>query len=173
MEPAERDARVGEQMNGVPPFVRQPSPHDHDRRGDDCEQQRGADRRCDHAGVDPAAEHRRELLRERELVEQRVAPDAEHDVGEHEVDARVAVPAVPDAQTIEAGQPLQHRQPRQQDDLEEREIRRQQARDAGDARQDVAARACGEIAAVHPEPDDRDRVSDQHRPDERAGGDAA
>ena len=68
-----------------------------------------------------------------DLVEQRVAPDAEDDVGEHEIEAGVAVPAVPDGQAVEADEPLEPGDSREQDHLEEREVGAQQPREARDA----------------------------------------
>ena len=107
------------------------------------------------------------------LVEQRVAPDAEDDVREHEVEAGVAVPAMPDAQPVEADEPLERGDPREEDHLEEREVGAEQAGEAGDAREDVAARAQREIAAVDPQPDDRGRIPEHDGPDGRQAEGAA
>ena len=74
---------------------------------DDGEQEARADRGGDHPRVDPAAEHRRDLLADRELVHQRVAPDAEEHVRDDEVDRRVAVPPMPDGEPVEADEPLE------------------------------------------------------------------
>jgi hypothetical protein len=154
-------------VHGVPPLVTQPALHDHDRRHDDRDEQHRADGGGDHPGVDAAAEHRRDLLGQREPVEQRVAPDAEDDVREHEVETGVAVPAMPDGQPVEADEPLEHGGPREEDHLEEREVGAEQACQTGDAREALAAAAEREIAAVDPQPDDRGRIPEHDGPDGR------
>jgi hypothetical protein len=160
-------------MHGVPPLVSEAALDDDDRAEDDGDQQPRADGGRDRARIDAAAEHRRDLLRQRDLVEERVAPDAEDDVREHEVDARVAVPPVPDAQPVEADQPLEHRHAREQRHLQEREVGAQEAGDPRDARQHVARRRERPVAAVDPEPDDHPGVAEGDRRDERAGGEPA
>ena len=57
---------------------------------------------------------------------------------EHEVEARMAVPAVPDGQAVEAEEPLDRRQAGQQQHLQERGVRAEQTRDPGKARQELA-----------------------------------
>jgi hypothetical protein len=52
-----------------------------------------------------------EILRQRDPVEQRIAPDAQHDVRNHEVEGRVPVPAMPDGQAVEADEPLEPGKP--------------------------------------------------------------
>ena len=170
VEPRERDACVCEQVDGVPPLVAQAPAHDHERRHDDRDHQRGADRRRDHPGVEAVSEHAGELLRQRQAVEQCVAVDREDDVSEDEVERRVAVPAMPRRQPVEAEQPLEHRQPREQHDLDQREVCPEQAGDAADAREQVGRRPRMGIAAVPPEPDDHGRVPRHDQPDERDGG---
>jgi hypothetical protein len=98
----------------------------------------------------------------------RPAPDREDDVGQDEVETGVAVPAVPDGQPVEADERLEPGQSREQEDLEEREVGGEQARDPRDARQDVpGAVQVGDVAAVVPEPDDHGGVAEHDRPDER------
>ena len=140
MEPRERDPRVRGEVYPVPHLVAQPPPDDHDGCDDDGDQQPGPDRRGDHSRVDPAAEHRRDLLRQRHLVHQCVAPDGEDDVREDEVDAGMTVPAVPDAQPVEADEALEPGQPREQQDLEQRRVRGEEARDPGQRGEQLAGR---------------------------------
>ena len=170
VEPAERDPRVREEVHGVPPLVAQPPPHDDVRGADDGDEQAGADGGGDHPRVDAAAEHRRDLLADGELVHLRVAPDAEEHVRDDEVDRRVPVPAVPDGEPVEADEPLDERQAREQDHLDEREVGAEETRDAGDARQRLAGGRRVEVAAVGPEPDDAAGVAEDERPDEREPG---
>jgi hypothetical protein len=80
VEPGKRDPRVRGEVNRVPGLVAQTAAHDHDRADDHGDQQPGADRGGDHARVDAAADHRRELARKRDPVEERVAPDRQDDV---------------------------------------------------------------------------------------------
>ena len=96
----------------------QPPADDHDRRDDDDDEERGADGGSDHPGIDAAASIVSRLVAERDVVEERVAPDAERDVREDEPDARVAVPAVHDRETVEAHQPLEPGEPREQQHLD-------------------------------------------------------
>jgi len=135
VEPGEGDARVGEQVNGVPPLVAKAPLDDHERAGDDRDQRERADRRGDHPRVDAAADHRRELAEEAEPVELRVPPDTQEHVSDDEVDASVAVPAVPDRQAVEADRALESRQAGQEEDLNEREVGGEQAGQPGQARQ--------------------------------------
>jgi hypothetical protein len=109
-------------------LVAQAAPYDHDGGDDHRDEQEPPDRRRDHRGTDPAAEHRRELLRQRDLVHQRVTPDGEDDVREHEVERRVGVPAVPDAEPIEADEPLEPGQPGEQEHLDQRRVGGEQPR---------------------------------------------
>lgn len=60
------------------------------------------------------------------------------------------------------GRPLARRQPREQDHLQQGQVRGEQARDATDVRQRIAGGARVQVAAVHPEPDD-DRGVDRDR----------
>ena len=166
VEPAERDPGVGEEMHRVPPLVPQAAADDDVRRGDDREQEARADRGGDHPGVDPAAEHRRDLLADRELVHQRIAPDAEEHVRDDEVDGRVAVPPMPHGEAVEADEALERGQAREEDHLDERHVRTQEAGDPGDARERLPGRGRTEIAAVGPQPDDPRGVPEHHRPDE-------
>ena len=106
MEPRERDPGVREQVHCVPGLVAKPAPDDHDRGHDDGDEQSGSDRRGDHARVDAATEHRRDFVRQGDLVHEGIAPDRQHDVREDQVEAGVAVPAVPHGQAVEAEQPL-------------------------------------------------------------------
>ena len=132
--------RVRGQMHGVPELVRQSCTRDRERAPRDRQQQHGADGGSDHAGERTLADHHPELARERTMRRHRVSPDLQHDVHDHEIDAEVAVPAVPVRQAVEAGETLEHRQPREQNDLHEREIRSDQPRQAGGAGEHVARR---------------------------------
>jgi hypothetical protein len=173
VEPAERDAGVREEVHGVPPLVAEPAPHDPDRRPRDDDEEDGADRRGDHPRIDAAGDHRPDLLRQRVLVELRVAPEAEEDVRDQQVDRRVAVPPVPHAQPVEADRALEHRQPGEEEHLDEREVRAEQAGDPGDADEDVARAPRRQVAPVHPQGDDDGRVREDRQPDERDGHGAA
>ena len=59
-------------------------------------------------------------------------------MGEHEVEAGVPVPAVPDGEAIEADRALDPRDSREQQNLEQRRERAEQPRDARDADEEVA-----------------------------------
>jgi hypothetical protein len=170
LEPGEGDRCIRGEVDRVPRLVRHPAPHDDDRQADDDDQQRGTDRCGDHSGVDPAAEHRRDLPRDRKPIHQRVAPDGEHDVREHEVQARVAVPAMPGAEPVESDEPLQPRQPREQQHLEERGVRAEEPGDPREARQPLAGAVDAEdVAAVPPQPHDRGKVADEDGAEEARG----
>jgi hypothetical protein len=122
--------------------------------------------RRDHPGIDPAAEHRRDLLRQRDLVHQRVAPGGEDDVREHEVERRVPVPAVPDAKPVEADEPLEPGQPREQEHPDQRRVGGEQTGDAGERGQQLAGgEVLGDVAALNPEVDDRGGVTGEDGPE--------
>ena len=138
VEPRERDARVRRQVHRVPGLVAEPAAHDHDGADDDGDQQRGADRGRDHPGIDAAAEHRRDLLGQRDLVHQGVPPDDQHDMSQHEVEAGMTVAPVPDREAVEADQPLEPGDPREQHDLHQCRVGGQQAGQPAEAREQVA-----------------------------------
>src|SRR5581483_1881129 len=82
--------------------------------------------------------------------------------------SRLAVPAVPDAESVEAGDALEPGDPREQDDLQESAVGAEQAGEPRDAGQRLAGRVhAGDVPAVPPEPDDRDEVPEQQAPDRR------
>ena len=169
VEPGERDARVRRQVHRVPELVGESPPHDHERAPADREEQERTDRRGDHAGERSAPHHCPELVAERAVRRHRVALDLQHDVDDHEVDAEVAVPAVPLRQAVEAGEPLEHRQPREQHDLHEREIRADETGEPGRPREQVGRRVHGEIAVVDPDPDEGADVAEVDRPRNEQG----
>ena len=167
MEPGQCDARIGEQVHGVPPLVPKPAPDDHDGGHDDGDQQGGSDGRRDHSGVDATAEHGADLFRQGDPVHQGVAPDGEDDVREHEVEARVTVPAVPDGQAVEAEEPLDRGQACEEEHLQERGVGAQKPGDPGETGQERSgAEVVREVAAVDPEPDHHRRVAGNERPDQ-------
>ena len=99
-------------------------------------------------------------------------------MGDDEVDARVAVPAMPHGETIEPDEPLEHGEPCEQDDLDQREVGTEKTGETARARQLVAGRVRMQVSAVHPEPDDHDGVahddgSQQRRADSAQNGGAA
>jgi hypothetical protein len=96
-------------------------------------------------------------------------------VRQHEVQRRVAVPAMPVGQPVEADEPLEPLESCEQDDLYEREVRAEEPRDPSDAREQIAGRVdLGGIAAMPPQPDDHDDVTQSDRPEgEGDGGTAA
>ena len=174
VEPGERDPGVRGEVHRIPGLVAQAAPDDHDGGDDHGDEQERPDGRRDHPGIDPTAEHRRDLLRQRDLVHQRVAPDGEDDVREHEVKRRVAVPAVPDAEPVEADEPLQPGQPREQEHLDQRRVGGEQPGDAGERGQQLAGgEVLGDVAAVHPEVDDRGGVARENGPEKARGQRAA
>ncbi len=78
------------------------------------------------------------------------------------------VPAVPDSEAIEADEALDAGKAREQQHLEQRGVGAQKPRDPAEARQELAGAVdVGDVAAVHPEPDDQDSVSADHRPQRR------
>jgi hypothetical protein len=168
VEPGEGDPRIGEEVNGVPPLGTEPPLDEDERCDDDGDQEDGADRRRDHPRIDAAPDHRRQLTEEAEPVERRVPPDAQEDVGDDEVDADVAVPAVPARQAVETDRALERGDPRQQEHLEEREVGGEQACEPREARQSLTGRVHVEVPAVHPQPDDHAGVRGQER--QHAGG---
>ena len=174
VEPRERDARVGEEMDGVPPLVGQAAARDRVRGGDDRDQEGGADRRGDHPRVDAAPEHRPELAADRELVQERVAPDDEHDVHDDEVDARVPVPAVPAGEPVEPDGAFERRDARQKNDLDEREVGAQEPGEPPDACESVSGGVHAlDVAAVPPEPHEPQAVADDECADGDSGSAAA
>jgi hypothetical protein len=165
VEPRQGDARVRGQVHGVPPLVAHPPPHDRDRAPGDRDEERRPDSRRDHPRVDVSPEHRRDLAGERQLVEQRVAPDGEHDVREDEVDAGMPVPPVPDGEPVEADHPLDHGDPREQQHLDQRQVGAEQAGEPSEAREQVPRPGeVVEVAAVRPEPDDDAGVGEHDEP---------
>ena len=48
-------------------------------------------------------------------------------MGEHEVEHRVAVPAVPDGEPVEPDETLEERQPREQEHLDQRQVAGEQS----------------------------------------------
>ena len=81
----------------------------------------------------------------------------------------MAVPAVHDGEMVEAEQPIEPGKACQQQHLDEREVRRQQAREPGEARHELGGVIhLRDVAVRVPEPDDPRRVADQQR--ERDGG---
>jgi hypothetical protein len=84
-----------------------------DAKGD--QQQQGRDvESAPVVGGDAVEHHRRHLARQRDPVQEGVAPDRQHDMAEHEVEAGVAVPPVPDRQPVEVDELLESGQPREQ-----------------------------------------------------------
>ena len=105
---------------------------------------------------------------------QGIAPDRQHDVREDQVEARVAVPAVPHGQAVEAEQPLHRRQAGEQQHLQQRRVGPEQPGDPGEARQELAgAEVVGDVAAVHPEADHQGRVPGHERPQDARERDPA
>ena len=88
---------------------------------------------------------------------------------DHEVDAEVAVPAVPLRQAVEAGDPLEDRQPRQQHHLDEGEVGADQAGEARGPREQVGGRVHGEVAVVDPDPHQGGDVAEVDRGREEKG----
>ena len=107
------------------------------------------------------------------VVGELVGPDARKRVREDQPDARVAVPAVPVRELVEADQALEPGQAREQSHLDQREPRAEQAGDPGEADHPLAGRVEREVAqgaaAVDPDVEDRDRVADA-RTSRRASG---
>ena len=172
VEPAQRDGGVGGEVHRVPPLVRQPPPHDHQRGDDDDDEQRRPDGGGDHPGI--AAEQPRHFLRHRDPVHRRVADRDQHDVGEDQVEHELAVAPVPHRQPVEADEPLEPRQPGEQQHLDEREVGAEEPGDPAQAGGEIAPRVDGrDAAAAEPQPDDHGRVDPDHRPEERGEGDAA
>ena len=62
---------------------------------------------------------------------------------------RVPVPAVPDRQPVEADDPLEERQPREQEDLDQRQVAGEERRDAAEPEQDVVE-ACASGSRSRP-----------------------
>jgi hypothetical protein len=91
-------------------------------------------------------------------------------VREHEVEAPVAVPAMPGAEPVESDEPLQPGQPREQQHLEERGIRPEEPGDPREARQPLAGAVDAEdVAAVPPQPHDRGEIADEDGAEEARG----
>jgi hypothetical protein len=98
------------------------TPDDHDRGHRNEHEQREADRRCDHSLQEVVGDQLPELVEEADVTVDRVAVDGEHGVGDDEREARVAVPAMPDGQPVEARDPSEEGQPREQEHLHECEV---------------------------------------------------
>ena len=138
VEPGQGDRGVDSEMDRVPRLIAHVTAHDDDRADDDRDQEHGSDRGGDHARVDAAGEHLRDLLRQRQPVERRIAPDREDDVRQHEIETRMPVPAMPDGEPVEAHRPLDPRDPREQQHLQQGRERTQQTGDPRDADEEVA-----------------------------------
>jgi hypothetical protein len=77
---------------------------------------------------------------------------------------------VPDRQPVEAGERLEPGEAREQQQLEQCRIRGEQARDPGEAREDVAGAVdVRDVAAVRPQPDDHGRVPRHDHREDREG----
>ena len=158
-------------MDGIPPFVPEVATHDDDRRRHDGDHQEGADGCSDHPRIDPAPDHHRDLFRDRYAIHERVAPDREDNVHEHEIETRVPVPPVPDGQPVEPGEPLQPRDPCEQHDLDQRGVRGEEAGQPREAGEHLAGRVdADDIAAVPPQPHEAGRVSEQKCPEHDPDG---
>ena len=59
-------------------------------------------------------------------------------MGEHQVDDRVAGPAVPDGQPVEADEPLEERQPGEQEHLDQRQVAGQERGEAAHPEQELS-----------------------------------
>ena len=189
-------------MDRIPPLVGELAPHDHERGDEHDDEQRRADRRGDdprvgRGGRGPevdaqrrrrrAADRRRRRARGRRLRERepvpvllepvhavllRVAPDRADDVGEDQVDHRVARPAVPDRQPVEADDPLEERQPREQQDDDQRQIPGEERREAAHSEQEVVERVpvvadLVAVAAGERDPEDEREVPEHEDPERR------
>ena len=93
---------------------------------------------------------------------------------EDEVEAGVTVPAVPDGEAVEADEILDDGEPREQEHLQQRRVRPEEARDSGGAREELSGRQIvGQVASVHPEPDERCGIPGDERPEQsHCGGPA-
>jgi len=90
-------------------------------------------------------------------------------VGDDEIQAGMTVPPVPDAETVEADQPLDPGDPREQHDLDQGRVGGQQAGDPAHAREAVADRVdVRDSATVEPKPDERGGVAGEDEPGNRA-----
>ena len=119
-------------------------------------------------GVGARSEQCAHLVPQRDVVEQRIAPDAEHMVWEtDETDGREAVPAVDDRQPIEPDQSLEPGQPCEEQHLDEREVCTEEPRDPGEARHEFRLVVdIDDVAPVVPEPHDRHGVGCEQGEDE-------
>jgi hypothetical protein len=88
-------------------------------------------------------------------------------MGDHEADAQVAVPAVPAGQPVETGDPLERRQPRQQDDLDEREVAADQPREGGKPREEIGGAVRRQVVVCDPEPAEEGDVAEVDRPGDK------
>jgi hypothetical protein len=144
----ERDRQVGVEMDEVPRLVAQTAPHGGGDR--DADQQHESGRRRDHAGelLDQPAR----LLEHAGPVGDRVAGGDQRGVGDEQPQHRVPGPAMPRRGARPA---------RQHQQLDQCEVRAEQARQTPEAGQRVVVQP----AAAHPERHHRRGVG---RPQERA-----
>ena len=136
---------------------------------DDAEQQHQPGDRGDHAGV--LLDQPGHLVGQRAIVGERVAGGDQDGMAEQQHHARDPVAAVPDGQAVEADEPVEHRQAREQQQLDEHEVGAEQAaepRELGEHPGDAlaVARAGGAPPQRHDEP----RVR-RHQQGEEAAGD--
>jgi hypothetical protein len=95
-------------------------------------------------------------------------------VREDEVETGVAVPAVPDGEAVEADEPLEPADPREQHDLEQGRVRSEEAGEPPDAGEQLTGAVhVRDVATVHPQPDDQGGVAAADRPEGSRGEETA
>ena len=126
----ERDREVRVEVDEVPRLVAQPPPHDHERADDDRDEDDQPGERGDDAGI--AAQQPPDLGRQRHAVADRVAGRDRRGVDDQQRQRDLPVPAVPDRQAVEPDGPVEHRDARQQQHLDEHEVGAEQAAQAAE-----------------------------------------
>ena len=131
------------------------------------EQHEPGDRR-DHARV--LLDQPGGLAGQRAIVGERVGRRDQHGVAEQQHDAGDPVPAVPDREAVEAGEPVEHGQAREQEQLDQHQVGAEQAAQPGDLGQHAGgALAVARAGGARPERDDDPRVRQREQGEEPAG----
>ena len=134
----------------------------------DDDEQREAGGRRDHARI--AGDQPLHLRGQRDPVADRVAGGDQRGVAQQQRQAELAVDAVPPHQPVEPDEAVQHRQPREQQQLDEHEVGAEQPGDPPEAREQ--ARGVVDVAQParrHPQCDDRRRVGQREERQPPAG----
>ena len=156
MSKREGDGEIGVEVHRVPPLASHPSPGRADGRHRNGKKQREAHDRHEDIGV---VLHEVDGLSDDGLTaSSRVPKGDEHDVASEERDGREPSPSMPDRETIEPDRALEPPDARHEQELEQHDVRAEEACELTDCCCD-AARSTErvEAAVAEPQPDDHDR----------------